>query len=262
MKLKEAQVLGVLALIAIGIVLLCMWGGQEEEGAGSAAWDDAATAQGTPSAGSLREVYADLLTPGPATQGWQEDIWEPESVIEVGTSHVADAVVPDEESVLRGVIEEEAPEQIAMTPLPADTPATQQAPQPARTVIHTVEKGETLSAISKKYYGTVANWTKIQEANKGTVPDPRKLLPGTKLVIPKPAVLSVERPASAAAPALAASTVRDAGRVHLVAKGDTLWRIAMKYYDDGTRWKEILAANRELVAQETDLKAGMELRIP
>ena len=29
MKLKEAQMLGILALLAVGTVLLCMWGGDD-----------------------------------------------------------------------------------------------------------------------------------------------------------------------------------------------------------------------------------------
>jgi hypothetical protein len=36
MKLKEAQMLGVLALIAVGIILLCMWGGQGDSAAPTA----------------------------------------------------------------------------------------------------------------------------------------------------------------------------------------------------------------------------------
>ena len=47
-----------------------------------------------------------------------------------------------------------------------------------------VRKGDTLSGISYKYYGSAGKWPKIFEANRKTVPDANKLTPGTKLIIP------------------------------------------------------------------------------
>lgn len=45
-----------------------------------------------------------------------------------------------------------------------------------------------------------------------------------------------------------------------VKKGTTLWALAKKYYDDGSRWKEIAEAND--VTDERKLQIGMELKIP
>ena len=45
-----------------------------------------------------------------------------------------------------------------------------------------------------------------------------------------------------------------------VKKGTTLWALAKKYYDDGSRWKEIAEANGGL--DERKLQIGMELKIP
>lgn len=50
--------------------------------------------------------------------------------------------------------------------------------------IHTVTKGETLSEISRKYYGTTTRWRDIQNANRNVIPDINKVKPGTELVIP------------------------------------------------------------------------------
>jgi nucleoid-associated protein YgaU len=50
---------------------------------------------------------------------------------------------------------------------------------------HVVEKGETLSGIAAKYYGSPRQWPKIVAANKSTLPDPNRLLPGTRLLIPE-----------------------------------------------------------------------------
>jgi len=49
---------------------------------------------------------------------------------------------------------------------------------------HIVRKGETLSDISYRYYGSANKWNKILEANRIRLKDTSKLRPGTKLTIP------------------------------------------------------------------------------
>ncbi|MCS4510270.1 peptidoglycan-binding protein LysM [Xylophilus ampelinus] len=49
---------------------------------------------------------------------------------------------------------------------------------------HDVAKGDTLSAIAKKYYGDANKYPKIFEANKPMLSDPDKIYPGQKLRIP------------------------------------------------------------------------------
>ncbi len=54
-------------------------------------------------------------------------------------------------------------------------------------------------------------------------------------------------------------------RVHQVAKGETLYRIAEKYYGSGgltQKVDQILAANRDVLRTAAELKPGMVLRIP
>jgi tetratricopeptide (TPR) repeat protein len=53
-----------------------------------------------------------------------------------------------------------------------------------------------------------------------------------------------------------------AGRRHVVAPGDTLYKIAQRYYGSGAKWPEILEANRDQLKSESSVRAGMELRIP
>jgi nucleoid-associated protein YgaU len=50
--------------------------------------------------------------------------------------------------------------------------------------IHIVSYGETLSAISAKYYGSANKWHKIFNANRSRIKDANKLKPGIKLIIP------------------------------------------------------------------------------
>ena len=49
---------------------------------------------------------------------------------------------------------------------------------------HIVRKNETLSAISRQYYGTANNWKKIFDANRDVIKDPNKINTGIKLIIP------------------------------------------------------------------------------
>ena len=49
----------------------------------------------------------------------------------------------------------------------------------------TVVKGDTLSAIAKKFYGKASAWPKIHAANKDQVPNPDLIRPGQVLRIPK-----------------------------------------------------------------------------
>jgi hypothetical protein len=52
-------------------------------------------------------------------------------------------------------------------------------------------------------------------------------------------------------------------RHHTVAKGDTLFSLAMKYYGNRSKWRDILAANHDLLPTEkSPLKVGMDIKIP
>lgn len=66
------------------------------------------------------------------------------------------------------------------TPMsPGVTPASGSS---ART--YTVKKGDTLSKISKEYYGDANQYMKIFEANRDQLKDPDKIYPGQELRIP------------------------------------------------------------------------------
>lgn len=52
------------------------------------------------------------------------------------------------------------------------------------------------------------------------------------------------------------------GRSHTVTKGDTLFSLAQKYYGNRSKWRDIYAANRDVLPNETALKPGMQLKIP
>lgn len=49
---------------------------------------------------------------------------------------------------------------------------------------HLIAKGETLSMISQKYYGTSKKWQEIYEANRDHLKNYDTIKPGTEIVIP------------------------------------------------------------------------------
>jgi len=51
-------------------------------------------------------------------------------------------------------------------------------------------------------------------------------------------------------------------RKHIIRPGDTLSRLAQQYYNNRARWRDIYAANRAVMKNESDLKVGTELKIP
>lgn len=57
-------------------------------------------------------------------------------------------------------------------------------PAGTETRYHDVVRGDTLSAIAKKYYGDASKYPIIFEANKPMLTDPNKIYPGQKLRIP------------------------------------------------------------------------------
>ena len=49
---------------------------------------------------------------------------------------------------------------------------------------------------------------------------------------------------------------------YTVKKGDTLWTISKKFYNNGREWKTIQDANIDVLPSADNLKAGMNLKIP
>ena len=58
-------------------------------------------------------------------------------------------------------------------------------PDPTNSEIYVVQSGDTLGAISKKFYGSARHAALIRKANSDIVSNVNKLKPGMKLIIPK-----------------------------------------------------------------------------
>ena len=263
MKLKEAQLLGVLALIAVGIILLCMWGSDEAPD-GTVAIDDAADLidGGTQGANDrAQQLLDELLRPDEPVVVRQPA--PPTVRIGIGGPAAVDNVT--EGRLVDDAIYERLPHEIPLTQPEPEERAVRRpiAPKP-KTIIHVVQKGDTLGEISAKYYGTSRKVKEIQRAN-GNV-DPRSLPIGMALKIPPLGrTLSAASPASGATRrTLAASGTgpAKARRTYIVKKDDSLYKIAQRFYSDGTRYKDIQQANSQAIPRADQLKPGMEIVIP
>ena|SRR5687767_15095590 len=113
--------------------------------------------------------------------GQADSIAAKQSAMRMITEKVGDAgVVNKIEIIAKGAQPQAAGAQLGPGMAPGGAPAGQTAG--ART--HKVEKGETLSAIAKKYYGKASEYNKIFEANRDQLKDPDKIQVGQTLRIP------------------------------------------------------------------------------
>lgn len=83
--------------------------------------------------------------------------------------------IPKDPANIQGKVEEAAPQ----TPPPAADTGTASGG-----ATHAVLPGETLGAISKRYYGTTARWKAILDANADVLDKPERLRTGMTLRIP------------------------------------------------------------------------------
>ena len=65
-----------------------------------------------------------------------------------------------------------------------ETRPTESSPAPTTNETYTVQKGDTLWGIAKKYYGDGSKYTTIHNANKSKINNPSKIYVGQTLVVP------------------------------------------------------------------------------
>jgi len=126
---------------------------------------------------------------------------------------------------------------------------------------YTVKSGDSLWEISKRVYGDGSKWKLIYDANTDKIPNKDKLKVGTVLNIPSEG--GSHTPGGTEVTGPATDTMGRAGQYYNVQKGDSLWKIAKKFYNDGTKTDLIFNANRDKMAtKDTTLKIGWRLFIP
>jgi nucleoid-associated protein YgaU len=137
------------------------------------------------------EKLIDLLTPGNANA--EETLKKHLSNVGLGNPNVQATVEGDKITLTGEVASQEEKEKIVLAAgnitgvASVDDQLTIAAGAPAakEAKFVTVEKGDTLSAISKRVYGDANKYQKIFEANKPMLKDVDKIYPGQVLRIPE-----------------------------------------------------------------------------
>lgn len=80
--------------------------------------------------------------------------------------------------------EQNKPQTIGPQSEPVESAQHEQTEKIKTQKFHIVLKGQTLTSISKDYYGSAGKWQKIYDYNRKIIKDPNTLIPGTKLIIP------------------------------------------------------------------------------
>ena len=117
-------------------------------------------------------------------------------------------------------------------------------------VICTIQKGDTLGAIARRYGCTVSE---IMAANSDLIKNPNRIYLGWQLKIPQKK--------AAGAGSTTDITLSDGRKTasYIVKRGDSLWAIARK---NGCTVSEILALNKDLITNPGMILAGWELKVP
>ena len=134
-------------------------------------------------------------------------------------------------------------EQKGNVEVPAATTEERKENTESGTKEHTVVKGENLWKISQAYYKSGYNWVDIAKANNLTNPD--KIEEGQKLTIPSVTpILPETGTATDTEQIKQAESVPATPETYKVVRGDTLWNIAVKVYNNGYRWVDIATASK------------------
>lgn len=131
--------------------------------------------------------------------------------------------------------------------------------------VHKVQQNDSLYKIANKYYRDESKWLLIFNANRDKLPDRNSLKIGTELFIPEEKTIVQSTKEETTIPTLMQMTeVEDtkSSRRHTIQKGDSLYKIALQYYKDGSKWNKILEVNKEIIKNQNSLPVGAEIEIP
>ncbi len=129
---------------------------------------------------------------------------------------------------------------------------------PASAVSYTVESGDTLWKVAVKFYGDGSYWQKIFAENAAVIgSDPNRIYAGQILTI---YLNQGDGSVMTAMPAEGMEGIE--GNYYIVQEGDTLWKIALKIYNRGWRWRRIYEANVNSIPDPQNIYVGQVLLIP
>lgn len=130
---------------------------------------------------------------------------------------------------------------------------------------HRVQSGDTLTALSKRYYGSTRHTQFLIKSNP-SITNPDRLKIGMVVRIPpKPAGAAPPGPQADRAIKRTSGKIpsRNATRTYRVKSGDSFYVIARDVLGDSARWKELFELNRQAVGGDpVRLQAGQLITLP
>lgn len=142
--------------------------------------------------------------------------------------------------------------QPSVTPVP--TKAVAQAPTQAGKT-YSVQEGESLWSIAEKTYKDGYKWVEIAKANN--LANPNAIEKEQKLQLPQ---IDTKAVAQDTGKNTEMNAPNNLPKTYTVMKGDDLWDIAVKMYNDGYKWTEIAKANK--LTNPNTIHSGNVLTIP
>ena len=130
-----------------------------------------------------------------------------------------------------------------------------------------VRPDESYWSISKRAYGTSRYFSALALFNSHRIPDPKRLRPGMKVLIPDPELLEKKYPklfrTQTAKRAPSGFFVRpDGTAAYRIGSDDTLSQIAQKHLGRSSRWIQIYRLNRDVLPNPNRLKTGTVILLP
>ena len=126
-----------------------------------------------------------------------------------------------------------------------------------------VVENDSLWIIARKTLGAGHKWERIRDANPGIDPDRLKI--GMELVIPAVGPAPAPDPQTADEPTaedpLGLGLNRDMRQVQVM-ENDSLWTIAQREYNDGTKWTILWDANKHRLKDKNSLRVGQKILVP
>ncbi|MBN1514550.1 MAG: LysM peptidoglycan-binding domain-containing protein [Phycisphaerae bacterium] len=170
----------------------------------------------------------------------------------------------------------------------AELPTVDEAPvpPPVPTRPYVVEKGDTLTRIAQKRYGTSSKdiVDAIFEANRKMLPGPDRLVIGQTLQLPErigavsaatgtetrsaksndrtPEKAPAAKPGPENLKKLDAPARTKGYRWYEVRKGDRYESIAKRELGDARRWKEVYELNKSIFPKASDIRWGVRIKLP
>ena len=130
---------------------------------------------------------------------------------------------------------------------------------------HTVRDGESLSAISLKYYGDRNYYHTIYEANRDRMSSPNDVMVGVRLLIPKRngSTTTTQTTTPRQQPRPQRSSTPSTGYIeYTIQSGDTLSEIAQKHLGSVRHAQRIIDLNRKVIKNPDNVPAGVVIKIP